>query len=380
MKIVHVVGARPNFMKVAPIMRALEARGGVEQMLIHTGQHYDDSLSRDFLHDLELPEPDLNLGIGSGSHAQQTAAVLTALEPLLRRVEPEWVFTVGDVNSTLAAALTAAKLGIPVAHIEAGLRSNDRTMAEEINRVLTDQLSDALFTTEPSANENLAREGIDDGRVFYVGNVMIDSLDRYRPQADALDVEETLGVEPGGFALVTLHRPANVDHPDRLAQLLAALAGLTAYCPVVFPVHPRTARKIKEFGLGPELAPLSVTGPLRYLEFLALMDRAGVVISDSGGIQEETTVLGVPCITVRRNTERPITLSEGTNRLFDGDPADLTVWAVEALQRKRTPHRPLFWDGRAAERIAEVTLDHLRFWPGPLSADPADRVQRLIGD
>ncbi|MGD2153608.1 MAG: UDP-N-acetylglucosamine 2-epimerase (non-hydrolyzing) [Gemmatimonadales bacterium] len=368
MKITHVVGTRPNFMKIAPLMRAFGKADHVEQLLIHTGQHYDNALSIDFFRDLELPEPDVNLGIGSGSHAEQTGRVMIALEPVLEHARPDWVFTVGDVNSTLAAALVAAKLEIPIAHVEAGLRSHDRSMPEEVNRVLTDQLSEALFTTEPSANENLKREGIPDERVHYVGNVMIDSLDRYRAQAAALDVDEALGVEPGRYVLVTLHRPNNVDDPDQLAGLLGALGQLASYHPVIFPIHPRTARNIKAFDLEDALAPLSVLGPVGYLEFLALMERAGVVISDSGGIQEETTVLGVPCVTLRPNTERPITISEGTNRLYDGDPDGLAAVALEALEGERRPHRPNFWDGAAAERIARITLN------GPAAGSVAVRV------
>ncbi len=359
MRIAHVVGARPNFMKIAPVMRALEGADGVEQVLIHTGQHYDASLSDEFFHDLELPSPDVNLGIGSGTHAQQTGRIMMALEPALEREAPDWVFTVGDVNSTLAAALVAAKLGIPVAHVEAGLRSHDRTMPEEINRALTDRVSDALFTTEPSANENLRAEGVPEDRIHHVGNVMIDSLDRYRAKAAELDVDEALGLEPGGYVLVTLHRPRNVDSPDRLAGILEALAQIATYHPVVFPMHPRTARRVKTFGLDAELAPLAVLGPIRYLEFLALMDRAGAVITDSGGIQEETTVLGVPCLTLRPNTERPITLTEGTNRLFDGELEDLPAAAVDAVEMERRPCRPELWDGRAAERIARITLEQL---------------------
>jgi UDP-N-acetylglucosamine 2-epimerase (non-hydrolysing) len=346
-------------MKIAPVMRALEAADSVDQLLVHTGQHYDVSLSDEFFHDLEIPSPDVNLGIGSGSHAQQTGRIMMALEPVLEHSEPDWVFTVGDVNSTLAASLVAAKLRIPVAHVEAGLRSHDRSMPEEINRALTDQISDALFTTEPSANENLSKEGIADELIHYVGNVMIDSLERYRPRAAELDVDEALGLEPGEYVLVTLHRPRNVDSRDRLSGILDALGQIASYHPVVFPIHPRTARNVKELGLEGGLAPLVVLGPTRYLEFLALMDRAGAVITDSGGIQEETTVLGVPCITLRPNTERPVTLSEGTNRLFDGDLGELAEVALEAVGLERRPCRPELWDGRAAERIAGVAIEEL---------------------
>ncbi len=354
MKIAHIVGARPNFMKIAPVMRALEGADRLEQLLIHTGQHYDSSLSEDFFHDLEIPTPDVNLGIGSGSHAEQTGRIMMALEPTLLRVKPDWVLTVGDVNSTLAAALVSAKLHIPVAHVEAGLRSHDRTMPEEINRVVTDQLSDALFTTEPAANDNLRSEGIDSERIHFVGNVMIDSLERYRVKAAELGVDDALGLAANKYVLVTLHRPRNVDSRARLEAILDSLGAIATFFPVVFPMHPRTARNVKEFGLEAKLAPLSVLGPIGYLEFLALMDRAGAVITDSGGIQEETTVLGVPCVTLRPNTERPITLTEGTNQLFDGELDALVDIAVEAVSTERRPCRPKLWDGKAAERIARI--------------------------
>jgi UDP-N-acetylglucosamine 2-epimerase (non-hydrolysing) len=359
MRLAHVVGARPNFMKVAPIISALDRASNVEQVLIHTGQHYDPSLSDDFLRDLEIPAPDVNLGVGSGSHAEQTGRIMIALERELDERRPDWVFTVGDVNSTLAASLVASKMGMPVAHVEAGLRSHDRSMPEEINRILTDRLSEALFTTEPSANQNLRNEGIDPSIVHFVGNVMIDTLDRYRARAARLDLPGTLGLEPGTYVLVTLHRPTNVDEPDRFAAILGALGEIASRYQVVFPVHPRTARNVKQFGLEGALGSLKALGAIPYLEFLCLMDQAGLVISDSGGIQEETTVLGIPCITVRLNTERPITITEGTNRLFDGAPEELPGLALEAITEERRPHRPALWDGHAAERIAEVTLNQL---------------------
>lgn len=361
MRIVHVVGARPNFMKVAAIMRALSRHEGVAQTLIHTGQHYDDSLSDSFFADLQIPEPDLNLGIGSGSHALQTGRIMIALEPVLLRLQPDWLFTVGDVNSTLAAALVAAKLGVKVAHVEAGLRSHDWSMPEEINRVLTDRLSSALFTTEPAANQNLQAEGMDSGRIHYVGNVMIDTLDRYRPMAAKLRVPDSLGITPGRYVLVTLHRPQNVDDPRRLAALLQALAQITyeSDCPVVLPLHPRTAKSIRRYRLDEELVALTTLTPLRYLEFLCLMDQSGAIVTDSGGIQEEASVLGVPCITLRPNTERPITVTDGTNRLFTGKPDRLADVVREALLEDRKPCRPELWDGRAAERIARITVEEL---------------------
>lgn len=378
MRIVHVVGARPNFIKIAPVVRAFRGANGVDQLIVHTGQHYDSALSEDFFHDLELPKPDINLSIGSGSHADQTARVMMGLEPVLQRSEPEWLFTVGSANSTLAAALVAAKIGIPVAHIEAGLRSHDRAMPEEINRLLTDQLSDALFTTEPSANENLRREGIDGDRIHYVGNVMIDSLDQYRAQASQLDVDEALGLEPGRYVLVTLHRPENVDSRDRLSQVLVALGQIASYYPVVFPLHPRTAHNVKRFGLEADLAPITVLGPTRYLEFLALLDRAGAVITDSGGIQEETSVLGIPCLTLRTSTERPITVTEGTSVLVDGELNGLVELAVEAVDSERRPFRPELWDGRAAERIARITVERLADI-APRGRRPAEAIGSAIG-
>lgn len=346
-------------MKIAPVMRAMEATGKTDQLLVHTGQHYDAALSDEFFKDLELRSPDLNLGIGSGSHAEQTGRIMIALESVLERSRPTWVFAVGDVNSTLAAALVCAKLQIPLAHVEAGLRSHDRSMPEEINRILTDQVSDALFTTEPSANENLKNEGIDERRVHFVGNVMIDSLDRFRARALALNVHEPMGLEPGRYVLVTLHRPRNVDDPSRLAGILSSLAQLSTHHPVVFPIHPRTLANVKRFDLEKILAQIAVLGPIPYLEFIALMDGAGAVITDSGGIQEETTVLGVPCVTLRPNTERPITLVEGTNQLFDGDLEDLPQAVLDRIGQMRRPSRPALWDGRAADRIAEITVKQL---------------------
>jgi UDP-N-acetylglucosamine 2-epimerase (non-hydrolysing) len=358
-KLVHIVGARPNFMKIAPVMKAFDRTGEVHQTLVHTGQHYDDELSKYFFEDLGLPRPDVDLGVGSASHAVQTARVMIALEQVLIRVRPDWVFTVGDVNSTVAAALVAAKLGIRVAHVEAGLRSGDWTMPEEINRVVTDRLSDALFTTEPSAADHLASEGVPADRIHFVGNVMIDTLLEHRERAMALRVADGMGLEPCNYLLATLHRPSNVDCEDRLSSLLGALGQVTVGTghPVVLPLHPRTAARIRELRLEHLLAPLHVLPPLRYLEFLGLMSSAGLVLTDSGGIQEETTVLGVPCVTIRPNTERPVTITHGTNRLFDEDPDGLLDVVRTALLEPRESRIPPLWDGRAAERIAQITIE-----------------------
>ncbi|MEN8144196.1 MAG: UDP-N-acetylglucosamine 2-epimerase (non-hydrolyzing) [Gemmatimonadota bacterium] len=358
LRVLHVVGARPNFMKIAPVMRAFERKGAVEQLLVHTGQHYDDALSRDLFEDLELPKPDMNLGIGSGSHADQTGRTIMGLEPIMIDYDPDWVFTVGDVNSTLAAAIVGAKLGIPIAHVEAGLRSGDFAMPEEINRLVTDRLSSALFTTEPSANENLLSEGVAQDRIHYVGNVMIDTLLRCRERARFLEMPRKLGLFPGKYFAVTLHRPSNVDRADRLAAILSSLVQSAANCncELVIPFHPRTSARIKEFGLESLVEGVRAVPPLRYLEFLGLMQEAALVLTDSGGIQEETTALGIPCITLRSTTERPVTVTEGTNQLFNGELAELPDVVSEALTRTRDPVFPHLWDGSAAERIADVTV------------------------
>jgi UDP-N-acetylglucosamine 2-epimerase (non-hydrolysing) len=362
MRVLHVAGARPNFMKVAPVIRALRARG-VETFLVHTGQHYDPTMSELFFRDLGLPEPDVHLGVGSGSHAQQTARVMERLEPVLLERRPDLVVVVGDVNSTLAGALVCAKLGVPVAHVEAGLRSFDRSMPEEINRVLTDQVSELLFTTSPEAEANLLREGIERARIHFVGNPMIDSLERHLAQAARSDVLDRLGLSEGSYGVVTLHRPSNVDDPGRLAGILEALRDVASEIPVVFPAHPRTTRTIRAAGLdrfvgdGAAGRGIDLTEPLGYLDFLRLMAGARLVLTDSGGIQEETTVLGVPCLTLRPNTERPITIEMGTNRLVGSRPEDIRREALAVLAAPRpTPRRPPLWDGRAGERIAEVIV------------------------
>jgi len=352
--ILLVAGARPNFMKVAPIYAEFQRRGlaHVRVLLVHTGQHYDREMSAEFFDDLGLPAPDVNLGVGSGTHAVQTARVMVAFEEVCLRERPDWVVVVGDVNSTLACALTAKKLGIRVAHVEAGLRSRDLSMPEEINRICTDAISDLLFTTDRIASENLLREGVAAERIHFVGNTMIDSLLRHLERARALPLPE--GLSAGNFAVLTLHRPANVDDSQTLGRILEAVEVIADAMPVVFPVHPRTARNLPE-RLHPNV---KLTSPLGYLRFLALVARARLVLTDSGGIQEETTVLGVPCLTLRPNTERPITCEVGTNTVVGNDPERIREVALAALwdgaPRGAVPEK---WDGRAAERIVKILLN-----------------------
>ena len=334
-------------MKAAPVYRALAARR-VKQTLVHTGQHYDAAMSDVFFEQLGLPDPDENLGVGSGTHAVQTAQVMLRLEPLVVAARPDWVVVYGDVNSTLAAALVCVKLGVRVAHVEAGLRSRDRGMPEEHNRIATDHLADLLFTPSRDADANLKAEGIAAGRVRFVGNVMIDSLTRMMPAARKL---APLGISDGAgpFVLATLHRPANVDNTQGLSRIVRALEDIAARVPVIFPVHPRTRARLK----GVALKRVRLVDPLGYLEFLALQSRAALVVTDSGGIQEETTFLGVPCLTYRPNTERPVTVTLGTNEVVGADPARLKRRALDILSGERKRGRiPPFWDGHAAERIA----------------------------
>ncbi len=360
MRVVSIVGARPNLMKIAAVDRALRRHDGIEPVLVHTGQHYDERLSGLFLEQLGLPAPDHYLGVGSGPHGEQTGRIMIALEPLLLELEPALVIVVGDVNSTAAAALVAAKLGQRVAHVEAGLRSFDRTMPEELNRIVTDALSDLLFVTEPSGTENLRREGIPPERIHFVGNVMIDTLLEHRERAAELDMPARLGLEPGGYAVATLHRPANVDSPAALARLIAVLEGVAERLPIIFPVHPRTAARLRNGGQWQSLSgipALRLVEPLGYLEFLGLMADARVVLTDSGGIQEETTVLGVPCLTLRENTERPVTIERGTNRLAGREPSSVLAALDDVLgDGHRATGVPELWDGRAAERIADIIL------------------------
>ncbi|MBZ5613968.1 MAG: UDP-N-acetylglucosamine 2-epimerase (non-hydrolyzing) [Acidobacteriia bacterium] len=349
----HIVGARPNFMKVAPVMNALKTRPHIVQTLVHTGQHYDANMSEVFLEQLGIPAPDVNLAVGSGTHARQTAEIMTRFEPVLLDRKPDLVLVYGDVNSTVAAALVSAKLGVRVGHVEAGLRSFDRTMPEEINRLLTDQLADLLFTPSEDADVNLRNEGIPAEQVFRVGNVMIDSLVKLLPAARRQSQTGLCLSQPKPYALVTLHRPANVDDAAILKRILQSLLEVSQDLAVVFPAHPRTRKRIADFGL--QAGQLQILDPLPYLEFLAMQSRATVVITDSGGIQEETTYLGVPCLTLRENTERPVTVSLGTNVLVGCDPSKLRseVSRVLAGQAKKGTIPPL-WDGHAGERIAAV--------------------------
>lgn len=354
MRILHVVGARPNFMKAAAVMRACHNHPQFTQVLVHTGQHYDANMSDVFFQDLEISQPDINLQVGSGSHAQQTAAIISRFEPVVLQHHPEMVLVYGDVNSTMACALVCAKLKVPIAHVEAGLRSFDRTMPEEINRLVTDQLSDLLFTPSKDGDENLRREGIPDTKIRLVGNVMIDTLVRLLPKARA-HIPARL---PPRYVLVTMHRPANVDDPCFLGEFLTSLCNIGDQMPVIFPVHPRTRQRIAELGFSQRNGFLHLMDPLSYLDFLALQTQAMVVVTDSGGIQEETTYLGIPCLTMRDNTERPITITMGTNVLIGRNPQRLR----EELERAshysvNAPQRPPLWDGHAADRIANILLD-----------------------
>lgn len=351
--VVHVAGARPNFMKVAPVLTALDARGGFRNVLVHTGQHYDTAMSSAFFEDLGIRDPDVHLGVGSGTHAQQTAGVMVGLEEVLVERRPDLVMVVGDVNSTVAGALAATKLHIPVAHLEAGLRSRDRSMPEEVNRLLTDQIADLLLTPSRGADANLRAEGIEEGRIHFVGNVMIDTLERILPTVRDVRPEGTEDLEDGAYVVVTLHRPSNVDDRDTLTGIFQALAEVAARVPVVFPMHPRTQKQAELFGIRPE--GVRVLDPVGYTDMLALQSRAGLVLTDSGGMQEEATVLGVPCLTLRDTTERPVTITEGTNLLVPDRSRDAVLTAFDQMWgRPRTSRRPEGWDGRAAERVAEV--------------------------
>ena len=355
LKVVCVCGARPNFMKIAPLVDALQRTADIRTILVHTGQHYDERMSKLFFGELGIPAPDLNLEVGSCSHAVQTAEVMKRFEPVCLEHRPDWVVVVGDVNSTLAAALTASKLELRVAHVEAGLRSFDRSMPEEINRVLTDAISDLLFVTEISGVENLRREGVAEEKIHLVGNVMIDTLLKSRDRANRSTILRDLGLEKGRYAVVTLHRPGNVDDAAAFLPILAALETISEALPVVFPIHPRTRSSLDRLALSGRIAAngrIRLVDPLGYLDFLKLMSDCGVVLTDSGGIQEETTILGVPCLTLRNNTERPITITQGTNRLAGTTTGGILQAYREAVGRPRGAlAAPDLWDGHAADRI-----------------------------
>jgi len=360
LKVICICGARPNFMKIAPLMDAFDKSKRIHALLVHTGQHYDQRMSDLFFRDLGIPAPDINLEVGSGSHAVQTAEIMKRFEPVVIEHKPDWVIVVGDVNSTIACALVAVKLGVKVAHVEAGLRSYDRSMPEEINRLLTDSISDLLLVSERSGIDNLRKEGIPDPKIKFVGNVMIDTLLKNRKRADQSTILADLGLTPKNYAVVTLHRPSNVDDAETLGSILDAFAVIAADMPIVFPMHPRTRKNMTTLGLEPKLAAikgLATPEPLGYLDFLKLTADSAVVLTDSGGVQEETTILGVPCLTLRENTERPATITDGTNRLVHPAKQDiLSAYRYIRANPPPTDRHPEKWDGHAAERIAEAIL------------------------
>jgi UDP-N-acetylglucosamine 2-epimerase (non-hydrolysing) len=367
---VHLIAAaRPNFMKVAPLWHALSAAPEFQPVLIHTGQHYDPNMSDAIFADLRLPQPDHHLGVGSGSHAEQTGGVMIAYEKIAQADRPDWLVVVGDVNSTAACAMVAAKLHFPVVHLEAGLRSRDRRMPEEINRLVTDAISDVLWTPSPDADENLRAEGVPDERIARVGNIMLDSFELVRPAIEAADVAGELGLSRGGYGVVTLHRPSNVDEPAQLERLVAALLRVQERLPLVFPVHPRTAQRLAASGLHRKLesAGVRLIEPQPYVRFMSLVIGAAAAITDSGGIQEETTYLGIPCLTLRENTERPITISQGTNRLVTPETLarELEASLAAPVHARR---RPDLWDGRTAARCVADLIRRAEGYPSPNSA------------
>ncbi|MCF6269708.1 MAG: UDP-N-acetylglucosamine 2-epimerase (non-hydrolyzing) [Melioribacteraceae bacterium] len=361
MKIISVVGARPNFMKVAPIHKAFKKyENEITHLICHTGQHYDEKMSKVFFEDLELPQPDFYLGVGSGSHAEQTANVMVEFEKILIEEKPDMVLVVGDVNSTIACSLTAKKLHIKVVHVEAGLRSFDMEMPEEVNRILTDRISDYLFVTEKSGLENLKKEGVSDEKIFFVGNVMIDSLIHYLPKSEVSNIHNEFGVEKGSYVLITLHRPSNVDTKESLEKLVRFLNALSNERKVVFPIHPRTKNNLNKFELLERLSSdIILTDPIGYIDFQALTQNAELIVTDSGGIQEETTYLGVQCITLRTSTERPSTVDVGTNQLIGVDLTKAEIACLDVLNgNKKKGSIPELWDGKAAERIVDI-LSHV---------------------
>ncbi|UCC14568.1 MAG: UDP-N-acetylglucosamine 2-epimerase (non-hydrolyzing) [Gammaproteobacteria bacterium] len=362
MKIILIAGARPNFMKIAPLTQEMEKHPDIEFLLIHTGQHYDEKMSDLFFRQLGLPKPDINLEIGSASHAVQTADIMKAFEPIVIEEQPDAVLVVGDVNSTIACGLVSVKLGIPLIHVEAGLRSGDRSMPEEINRILTDSISDLLFCTEQSGVDNLVREGVAENKAFMVGNVMIDTLLKNRPRFADSKILDELHLEPQAFAVLTLHRPSNVDDRDVFSGLLGALGEIQKDLPIVFPVHPRTRSRLGEFGFQEKIGQmpnLRMIDPVGYLDFQQLLSSARIVLTDSGGIQEETTALGVPCLTLRANTERPVTVSHGTNKIVGMDPNTIVSAYRETISGQIAAQVPPLWDGHAAERIVKIIRERL---------------------
>ena len=359
--IILVVGARPNFMKIAPIYAELQSRGQ-ELILLHTGQHYDDNMSKVFFDDLGMPKPDIYMGIGSGSHAYQTGTVMIEFEKICQEKDPSMVVVVGDVNSTVACTIVCAKMGIPCAHVEAGLRSFDRDMPEEINRILTDSVADLLLTPSPDGDEHLRAEGIAEKRIIRVGNVMIDSLYNNLARAESSSIQDDLGLEDD-YSILTLHRPSNVDDQEIFAGIISALEVIGKEIQIVFPMHPRTEKMAKQFSLYERIASIpriKITGPVGYLDFVALMSNSKLVLTDSGGLQEETTALGIPCITLRENTERPITVTEGTNTIVGCDPELIKSTALDALTTGGKSGRiPEMWDGKTAHRIADVLINYI---------------------
>lgn len=358
-KIICVCGARPNFMKIAPIMRAFNESGKFETLLVHTGQHYDKKMSHLFFDELNIPKPDINLEVGSGSHAVQTAEVMKRFEPVVNDFKPDYVLVVGDVNSTIACGLVAVKLGVKLIHVEAGLRSFDKAMPEEINRVLTDRISDLLFVTEQSGIDNLKNEGVEDSRVHFVGNVMIDTLLANKEKADKSKILSDMGLEKKGYAVITLHRPSNVDDMANLERIISAFEVIEKDLKLIFPIHPRTRKNIEGTDIGKRVEAMKnliLLDPVGYLDFLCLTSNAALVMTDSGGIQEETTILGVPCMTLRENTERPVTITEGTNRLIHIETDDIlkNYNEIKEFNFDVSGQIPKFWDGKAAQRIADI--------------------------
>ncbi|MCU1385405.1 MAG: UDP-N-acetylglucosamine 2-epimerase [Acidobacteria bacterium] len=352
--VIHVIGARPNYMKIAPLMEALRPVSGIRQFLVNTGQHYDEAMAKGFIRELQLPVPDRDLEVGSASHAVQTANVMIRFEAVCLEQRPDMVVVVGDVNSTMAATLVASKLLIPVAHVEAGLRSFDREMPEETNRIVTDRLADLLLTPSRDGDENLLREGVPKEKIHFVGNIMIDTLFRHREAARLDRIRDRVQVADGQYAVLTLHRPSNVDHPDTFRDILEAVNVIARDMPVVFPVHPRTRNRIGELKLADLVSRLILTEPFGYIDFLALTSHARLMLTDSGGLQEESTALGIPCLTLRENTERPVTVTHGTNRVVGTQAANILTGYRAALADRGQPRIPELWDGRTAERVRDI--------------------------